>query len=154
QGNNVIGDTRSYPSYATVTPSGQLNYTWAASTTDTRALQNPGGTGRIAATWYAPTSFSVNVNINDGQAHDLPLYFVDWDSPSRSEQVQISDAASGTVLDTETVSSFHSGVYLDWMVSGDVVVKITRLTGANAVLSGLFFDAPAGTLPTSSATFL
>ena len=88
-------------------------------------------------------------DLTDGQSHDLELYFLDWDSTARSEQVQISNAATGAVLDTETVSSFHCGVYLNWQVSGNVVITITKLAGANAVLSGLFFD------PTStSATFL
>ena len=36
------------------------------------------------------------------------LYFLDWDSTGRSEQVQISNA-DGAVLDTETVSSFNAG---------------------------------------------
>ena len=49
------------------------------------ALQNPGGSGRIAACWYSASSFTVNVNLTDGQLHDLELYFVDWDSTSRSE---------------------------------------------------------------------
>ena len=43
--------------------------------------------------------------------------------------MQISDAATGVVLDTETVSSFSSGVYLKWTVSGNIVITITRLAG-------------------------
>ena len=58
-------------------------------------------------------SFTVDVNLADGQTHDLELYFLDWDSKGRSEQVQISNAATGTVLATETISSFSNGVYLD-----------------------------------------
>src|SRR5262249_21743849 len=38
QGYNVLFDKPSYPSYVTVAPSGQLNCTWASSTTDVRAL--------------------------------------------------------------------------------------------------------------------
>ena len=53
QGYDIIGNAASLPSYATVTPSGATTYTWAASTTDPRALQNPTGTNRIAACWYA-----------------------------------------------------------------------------------------------------
>jgi hypothetical protein len=45
------------------------------------------------------------------------------------------------VLDTATITPFDGGVYLDWKVSGHVVITVTRLTAANAVLSGLFFDA-------------
>ena len=56
--------------------------------------------------------------------------------------MQISNASTGAVLNTETVTSFHSGVYLDYAVSGNVDITITHLAGANAVLSGLFFDPP------------
>ena len=83
-----------------------------------RTASPPSGTPR--------TSFTVNVNLADGQAHDLELYFLDWDNKGRSEQVQLSDATTGTVLDTETISSFTNGVYLDWKVSGNVLITITR----------------------------
>src|SRR5262249_14680010 len=56
QGYDIINSSASLPSYATVTPSGQSSYTWAASTTDVRALQVPGG-NRIAACWYSGSSF-------------------------------------------------------------------------------------------------
>jgi hypothetical protein len=146
QGYNVIGNAASYPAYATVTAAGQSTYTWAASTTDPRALETVGGTGRIAACWYSTTSFTVNVDLADGAAHDLALYAVDWDgNDQRSEQIQLISAATGLVLDTETISSFSGGVYLDWKVTGDVVVQVTLLAGQNAVLSGLFIDPPPAT---------
>ena len=59
QGYDVIGKPASIPSYATVTPAGQTTFTWAATTTDPRALQTPDGTNRIAATWYSSTSFTI-----------------------------------------------------------------------------------------------
>ena len=150
QGYDVIGNAASLPSYATVTPAGQASYTWAGSSTDPRALQDAGGSGRIAACWYSPSSFTVDVNLTDGQTHDLELYFLDWDSTARSETVQISNASTGAVLNTETVTSFHSGVYLDYAVSGNVDITITRQAGANAVLSGLFLDPPTTAAPTAS----
>ena len=85
----------------------------------------------------------MDVDLTDGLAHKLELYFVDWDSTARSEQVTFSNAVTGAVLSTETVSSFHSGVYLEWAVSGNVLITITNLSGASAVLSGLFFDPAA-----------
>jgi hypothetical protein len=141
QGYDMIENAVSLPSYATVTPSGQSSSTgWPSSTTDPRALQTPSGSSRVAACWYAATSFTVDVNLTDGQVHDLALYFLDWDQEGRSEQVQLTNAATGAVLDTETVSSFSSGVYLQWAVRGNVLFTFTRLAGKNAVLSGLFFD--------------
>src|SRR5439155_1422094 len=116
------GNAASYAAYAAVTTSGQSSWTWAASTTDTRGLQTPGGTSRLAACWYSFTSFTVDVNLTDGQAHDLALYALDWTNGGRSEQIQLSDADTGAVLDTQTVSPFGGGVYLQWKVSGHVVI--------------------------------
>ena len=51
----------------------------------------------------------MDVDLTDGQTHDLELYFVDWDSTGRGEQVKISNATTGAVLDVQTISSFHKG---------------------------------------------
>ncbi len=141
QGYDVINAAAGLPSYATVSPAGQTPYTTVASTTNVRALQLPGGGNRVVAGWYAHQSFTVDVSLTDGQAHDLELYFLDWSKSGRVEQVQIADAATGTVLDTRTISSFAGGVYLDYNVSGDIAITITNQAGPNAVLNGLFFDS-------------
>ncbi len=154
QGYDVIGSTASLPSYVTISPSGESSYTWASSTTDPRALQVAGGSGRIAATWYSSTSFTVDVDLTDGQVHDLELYFLDWDKQGRSEQVKITSAATGAVLSTQTISSFQSGIYLDYAISGNVLITFTKLSGTNAVLSGLFLDSTTTPTPTPTATFL
>ena len=57
------------------------------------------------------------MNLTDGNAHDLALYAVDFDNQGISEQIQISAAATGTVLDSKSISSFSGGIYLDWRVS-------------------------------------
>jgi hypothetical protein len=80
QGSNVINATNGvdYPSYATVTPAGNRTYTWAASTSAPQALQDaPPATSRIAACWYSNTSFTVDVDLTDGQSHNLELYLLD-----------------------------------------------------------------------------
>src|SRR5205823_5965427 len=105
QGYNIIGAADSYPAYATVTPAGQSSLTWAASTTDPRALQTLDGAGRVAAGWDSSTHFTVDVSLTDGQEHDLALYALDWDNQGRSELIQISDAATGAIRDTQTISS-------------------------------------------------
>ena len=102
------------------------------------ALSNPAG-GRIAACWYSAGSFSVGVNLTDGQTHQVSLYFLDWDKAGRSETVGVYDTATGALLDSRTVSSFSGGEYLVWDVSGNVTFKITKVAGVNAVLSGIFF---------------
>src|SRR5262249_6941631 len=146
QGYNVIDNATSYPSYAQVSASGNNNFVWSNSTTDSRALQDASSSSsRIAACWFSRTSFTVNVNITDGQSHQLALYLLGWDKQGRKEQVQITDATTGTVLDTESASNFSNGEYLVWNASGDINITITNLKSTgNAVLSGLLLDPQAG----------
>ena len=144
-GYNVVdAGPPSYPAYAAVTPAGNSEYTWASSTTDSRALQKPASPAdHVAAAWCATTSFTVDVNITDGATHQVALYLLDWDFNGRGEQVDVLDAVTGKVLDTRAVNSFSGGEYLVWDVSGDVAFRLTRKAGNNAVLSGLFFDPVA-----------
>src|SRR5262249_42755510 len=132
----------SYPSYAQVSASGNNNFVWSNATTDVRALQDAGSSSsRIAACWYSKTNFTLHVHLTDGQSNQLALYLLDWNKARRNEQVQITDAATGTVLDKESVANFSKGAYLVWNVAGDINIKISNLNSAgNAVLSGLFFD--------------
>jgi PKD repeat protein len=144
-GYNVIGDRASYPAYAQVSASGASNWTWNSSTTDARALQKPSNpnTG-IAATWFANQSFTIDVNLTDGQQHALALYLLDWDSTARSERIDVLDASTGTVLNSQSVAGFHGGEYLVWNVSGHARIQVTNTSGGspNAVVSGLFFGPP------------
>jgi hypothetical protein len=140
-GFNVIDDTASYPSYVTVTPSGNANYVWASSTTDVRGLQKAFSKGdQIAACWYTVSSFTVDLNFNDANTHQVSLYLLDWDNYNgRTERVDILDA-NNTLLDSRAVSSFVNGEYLVWNLTGHVIIQVTNTNASsNAVMSGLFF---------------
>ena len=82
----------------------------------------------------------MDVDLTGNLTHDLTLYFLDWSNSSHIEPVQISNATTGAVLSTEAVSSFNSGVYLTWAVSGNIVITITTVSGPSAVLNGLFLN--------------
>jgi hypothetical protein len=132
--NNVTAN----PSYATFSSAGATAYTWSPTTTDPRALRQPYSVNAIASAWYTPTSMTIDLNLTDGILHKISLYLLDFDDQSRSERIDILDA-QGNVLDTETASSFQNGEYLSWNLSGQIQIRITCLTGPNAVLNGLFF---------------
>ena len=104
-GFSVANDSQSLPAYASFGVQNQLNYTWASSTSDPRALRTGSGTGRIAATWYNSSSFNFDVNFTDGSAHQFALYALDWDSTARAETIQIVDASSNAVLDTDILNT-------------------------------------------------
>ena len=80
------------------------------------------------------------MNCTGTAKHRLALYFLDWDSNSRAERIDIINPATGAVLNSQSVSSFYWGKYLVWDISEHVTIRVTRTGGANAVVSGLFFS--------------
>ena len=138
----IPNDTNSsVPSYATVSTTGASIYEWTAYTTDPRALQSwagATGTNRFASTYLASSSFSINLDLTDGKAHQVAVYFLDWDQ-SRTETIQIVDAVSQAVLSTESVSNFHNGLYGVWTIQGNVIIQALPTTYAGPLVSSLFF---------------
>ena len=116
-------------------------------------IKNPDGTGSIAAAWYGST-FTVDVNIDDGQMHTLSLYLLDWGNSGRSESIEVLNGSTGAELASTTVSNFSGGEYVTWLVQGNVQFVFTCLKGPNAVLSGLFFGGatPAASFVSTNTT--
>jgi hypothetical protein len=138
-GYSVAGDSQSIPGYASFAVQDQVNYTWAASTSDSRALQTGNGAGRIAAAWYNPQTYTFDVNFTDRAFHPVALYAIDWDALGRAETIQILDANTQALLDTRTISNFANGVYLSWNLYGHVTIQVTTTNSVNAEISGVFF---------------
>jgi len=139
-GYNVIQDSTLYPSYVTVAVGG-TPATWATQTSDARGLQRISTSGRIAARVYSASSFTVDLNFTDSAKHKVVFYFVDWDAANRSQTAQILDASTGAVVDTRSITNFSGGVYVSWNLSGHITLKVSNVSGPNAVLSGIFFGA-------------
>lgn len=139
----IANEPSATPTQGTISVTGALPYTWAAQTTDPRALQtNPQDTVGIASayTQYPSNSFQFNVGTPAGVTELLSLYLLDWDNAGRVETITITDLSTGVVLDTETVSGFHGGTYISWLISGNVVVKITPAGSSSPAVSGIFLN--------------
>ena len=152
-GSLIANDSAHLPAYASVTPgSGTPLYTWSGSTADLRGLLKYQSVfDRVAATYYNWPGFTFDINFSDGQLHRVALYCVDWDSLGRSQTIAITDASNGSTLDSRSMTGFQGGQYLVWNITGHVQVQLKQLSGPNAIVSGLFFDAPGGTLPPAVA---
>jgi hypothetical protein len=133
----MVGAPAALPSFATLTTAAP-EWTWGQ-TTSSSALELPGTTSRIAACWYSATQVGFDVSLNDGQAHRVSLYFLDATSSGRQQRVDVIDRGTGAVLDTRLISSFATGVYATWQITGNVSIRLTP-TAVNAVASGVFFD--------------
>ena len=138
-GYNTVNDALSYPSYARVNVIGYTSPTWDDSTTDVRALQKAASSDRVAARWSANSSFTIDLNITDGQSHSVAIYCLDWDGNNRSQRIDVLDWATNTLLDSRSISSFNGGQYLVWNIRGRVKLVVLRTGARTAVVSGLYF---------------
>lgn len=147
EGVHIIGDAYNYPDYAGIGTSGNSQWVWRWNTSAAQALRRISGSGRIAACWYAASSFDVRLSFSGSSPRRVALYFLDWDAAGRQQVVEVIDTGSGQLLDSRTLTGFQGGVYLVWDLSGQVTFRIRALSG-NAVLSGIFFDSA---IPTAAA---
>jgi hypothetical protein len=159
-GSAIAGDTSAagfaLPGYAQLSIGGASNFTWSTDAGDVRNLQNAANTGRIAAVWYTSSTESINLNLNDGQAHQVALYALDWDgyNGGRSERFDVLDNSTGAVLDSRTLSNFQNGVYLVWNLKGNLTIRVTNLNpSSNAVVDGLFLGGVPSTSASATASF-
>src|ERR1700733_14682286 len=142
-GSVLVNNSANYPSYAVVTGMGAAKaWTWAASTSDPRALRKPLVVDdRIASALLTTSTFSIDMNLTDGNSHQLAIYCLDWNGQGRAERIDILDAVSAAVLDSRDVASFsQTPQYVIWNIRGHVSIKVTWTAGTNAAISGFFFD--------------
>ena len=111
-------------------------YQWAPSTTEARALENPGKTARVAAGLYEFNQIKSQLNFTTAYTGNIELYAVDWDSTARRETITVNGQTA--VLS----SAFNEGAWVSFPISvaagGTVTITVDRLAGNNAVLSGIF----------------
>jgi hypothetical protein len=114
---------------------------WNGATPDPRAPASLTGE-RVAATAVSNPSFSLTVTVTDASPHTLALYFLDWDSDARTQDIAVYDAATDELLDQRNLAHFRGGTYFVYEVRGNVRIEIIHTGGANAILSGIFWDPP------------
>jgi hypothetical protein len=155
EGYLIANGTGNPPSYAALSFSRASTWTWAASTSDPRALYtgpSASAASRIASTYYSETNFTIDLMLTGG-AHQVALYLLDLDTTQRAETISILDPNnSNAVLDTRSFAGFHNGEYAIWTLQGHVIIQVTKTAGLNAVVSGLFFGPPPTLPPTVTIT--
>ena len=146
-GSMVAQDTVNLPAYAQSDPSTLSTYLWALDSTDPRCMfvADPQQIDRMCSTFYGSTTFAIDVTIAGGP-QPVVLYALDYEPSARIERIDVLDAATGTLLDTQTVTNFSSGINLVWNIYGHVQFKVTALAGPNAVISGVLFGSAQATV--------
>jgi hypothetical protein len=113
---------------------------WSSSTSNVRALQGPGGTGRRAAAWSHAGELRLRIDFAAAWSGDLHLYALDWDNRGRRQVVTVDDGSGPRVAVLD--SSFANGLWTRAPVAvpagGSVRITVSHSAGTSAVLSGLF----------------
>jgi hypothetical protein len=136
-GYDIAGIGSKLPSYAKISYKDCKDFAWAE-TTDVRALQRVGDDQNCVAACKYGSGFTIDVTV-EGEAKTVSFYCLDWDTTDRSMTIQAIDPENKKVLNEQTVKNFHDGIYLSYTVKGHVQFKITKVTGENIVISGVFF---------------
>ena len=95
---------------------------------------------RVQAYYLSAETFYIHICLADKDRHKISFYFLDYDRLQREQTVEVIHAGTGQVIDRKLLSDFHKGVYLSYEVMGAIILKITKINGPDAVISGVFWD--------------
>ena len=104
-----------------------------------RAPAAPNVAARVASWWFGNTPWTLQIGVNDGQAHRVSLYNY-AEGATNSVRITARPAGSGTVLDLREIVSQQAGTYLTWDIEGEIVFELTPSSGAVALLNAIFLD--------------
>jgi hypothetical protein len=139
----VANDTYvSIPSYAALTVTGNA-YTWDPNPTNPAAAVRPENPiALIASGWWSYSKVDLDLNLIDGQTHQIAVYVVDYDSKNRSQSMTVTDALTGAILDQRTLAtgSYVNGQWLAYLVKGHVKIDAQVLHGPNPIISAVMFQ--------------
>jgi hypothetical protein len=147
---DTVQDLRNLPAYVSaVNYSKQLGQQWVDGAKDQRA-PSPGEKNaypRNAGAIYTQDplatlqTMTVDILMDQGESHQIVLYFLDWDKAGRRVAVEMFDLDSKRLLaPVQVVGDFAGGKYLIYAYDGPVRFRINHVRGPNATLSGIFFD--------------
>jgi hypothetical protein len=114
---------------------------------DNRILRDTSGTNRSFGTIVTkdptPTlqTMTMDVQVTGTQAHQIALYFLDWDNKERRSAVEIFDAKTLKLISpVQLIKDYQNGKYLIFNYAGSIRIRINHVRGENAAVSGVFFD--------------
>ncbi len=119
----------------------------SGSTTSLTALQQPTNSiNRVVGNLDIGDSSTISLISGTGAESDstslrkVSVYAVDFENQKIVEKVELINNVTGAVLARQYLADFKNGKYVTFGVVGNVSIKVTRLSDANAVVSGVFFD--------------
>jgi hypothetical protein len=144
EGFAMPGNATNLASTATLSISGASEAVYALASTDPNALRRSDSTTRGIGGWSSPTNFVLDLNLTDGRNHQVALHCWDWNQAGRTQQIDLVDAATGTVIDRQILTAFTNGQWLAWQANGHVQLRVTNLAGSDCLVSALMLGSGSG----------
>jgi len=103
-----------------------------------------GGPTDVIRAWHSQP-LTLNIELKERHPYQVALYFVDWDCLGRRIAVEMFDSSTLKLLaPVQVINDHKNGAYLVYKYDQSVRFRIQQIRGANAALSGIFFDPAAG----------
>ncbi len=123
----------------------EVHTRWATTEKDTGHPMKSGDTqSRSIQEWHAGDQLFIDLELTDGKEHQVSVYM----APSiRNLTLEVLDADTKAVLDTQSVAGRSPYTYLSWNLKGSVIIHAVNLESPESsgiYVAGVFID-PAGT---------
>lgn len=139
EGYDIPNDATALPLGAVYTVTGAEIGT-AKVGTKPSALESVTSTEKVSTFYKADQLIDINLHIVDGLTHRVSLYFAQYSGASRTQLIEVFDPSTGAIISSETVSDFAKGKYVTFDITGNVNIRVSKLKGADVILSALFID--------------
>ncbi|TSJ39529.1 hypothetical protein FO440_17460 [Mucilaginibacter corticis] len=146
-GYDIIGGKHNLPASVSVSYLANHTETWDSNPTDPRApYKSAKKDGRVAAGNTAVLHEIIDVRLKDRLRKKVSLYFLDWQHHHRQILVDVIDTDTKKVLQSNVLSDFDNGSYLNYAITGHVQFRLTRFfydgykNPGYPTFSGIFFD--------------
>lgn len=101
-------------------------------------------TGNPEATQQTMT---VDVTLKGEHGYRMALYFLDSDRQQRRLAVELFDLETRKLIaPVELVEDFGGGKYLAYEYNRSCRIRLDHVSGGDAVINGIYFDAPLAKL--------
>lgn len=127
-----------------------------ANTSDERALTNPVNTNLRYKTQSQAGAANFQFNLGDEEEHLFSVYSTTFASTAQTSLTyKILDMSSNVLAEyTVTPAELDNGIYVTFKIKGSFKLNVSKVSGTNALLSGMFFDElPANTLTDFDAVY-
>ncbi|HEY0454953.1 MAG TPA: hypothetical protein VGE41_01160, partial [Verrucomicrobiae bacterium] len=94
----------------------------------------------VASCWWDWNAIDFHLTPPDSQPYKLTLYILDYDRAGRSMDIKVIESLAAQDGQGVSITETAGGVYVTWTVVGPVEIKVSNVSGDNAVVSGIFVD--------------